>query len=166
MAQSTQEVDYIKKKTEVGPVTWLGSLDLLGSAWVLANLIFADNLDLKVAVEHNIGDVHAASIYPRCGVYPDLSGAILMGIRTEMATDWLLNDPFEIMRVMLCARRLRASDYKAPSSYEALEVATSGAADVIGLGDRIGRLGVDYDADMVAVSLDKPHMQPFYGTAT
>ena len=67
---------------------------------------------------------------------------------------------------MLSARRLRASDYKAPSSYEALEVATSGAADVIGLGARIGRLGVDYDADMVAVSLDKPHMQPFYGTAS
>ncbi len=165
-AQSPQEVDYIKKKTEVGPVAWLGSLDLLGPDWVLAHLTFADHLDLKVALEHDIGYAHAASIYPRRGVYPDLNGAISMGIRSGMATDWLLNDPFEIMRVMLSATRLKAGDYKALSSYDALELATAGAADVIGLGDRIGRLKVGYDADIIAVTLNKPHMQPFYGTAT
>ena len=61
---------------------------------------------------------------------------------------------------------MKTGDYKALSSYEALELATAGAADVIGLGDSIGRLKVGYDADVVAVTLDKPHLQPFYGTAT
>ena len=75
-AQSPQEVNYIKKKTEVGPVTWLIYLDLLGSDWVQAHLTFADHLDLKIAVEHNIGYPHAASIYSRRGVYPKLGSAI------------------------------------------------------------------------------------------
>ena len=30
----------------------------------------------------------------------------------------------------------------------------------------MGRLKIVCDADMVAVTLDKPHMQPFYGTVT
>ncbi len=165
-AQSRQEVDYIRKKTGVGPVTWLGDLGLLGSDWVLAHLTFADNSDLNAALEHDIGYAHAASIYPRRGTYPDLNGARSKGIRSGMASDWLLNDPFEIMRVMLSATRLAASDYKALSSYEALELATAGAADVIGLGDRIGRLKVGYEADIISVALDRPHMQPFYGTVT
>ena len=165
-AQSPQEVRFIREKTGFGPVTWLGKLDLLGPDWVLAHLTFADQLDLKVAQEYNVGYAHAASIYPRRGVYPDLYGVISKGIRTGMASDWLLNDPFEIMRVMLSAIRLKAGDYKALSSYQALELATAGAADVIGLGDHIGRLKVGYDADMIAVALDRPHMQPFYGTAT
>ena len=165
-AQSPQEVNYIREKTGLGPVTWLGRLELLGPDWVLAHLTFAEELDLKIAFEHDVGYAHAASIYPRRGVYPDLSGAKSKGIRTGMASDWLLNDPFEIMRVMLSATRLKAGDYKALSSYEALELATAGAADVVGLGDCIGRLKVGYDADIIAVALDRPHMQPFYGTAT
>ena len=165
-AQSPQEVRYVREKTGLGPVTWLGNLELLGPDWVLAHLTFADQLDLEVAKDYDVGYAHAASIYPRRGVYPDLNGVISKGIRTGMASDWLLNDPFEIMRVMLSATRLKAGDYKALSSYEALELATAGAADVIGLGDRIGRLKVGYDADMIAVALDRPHIQPFYGTVT
>ena len=165
-APSPQEVNYIRKTKGFGPVTWLGNLGLLGKDWVLAHLTFADEADLNTAAENNIGYAHAASIYPRRGVYPDLTGARSKGIITGMASDWLLNDPFEIMRIMLSATRLRASDHTALTSYEALELATAGAASVMGLGDIVGRLKIGYEADMILVALDRPHLQPFYGTTT
>ena len=45
-------------------------------------------------------------------------------------------------------------------------VATAGAANVMGLGDRVGRLKPGFEADMILVDLNKPHLQPFYGTST
>lgn len=165
-AQSPQETSLIHQAHDCGPVAWLAELGLLGSDWVMAHLTFADAHDLDAAAQANVGYAHAASIYPRRGVYPDLHGARSRRIRTGMATDWLLNDPFEIMRIMLCAARLKANDHTALTSLEALELATAGAASVMGLGDRIGRIVPGYDADMILIDLNQPHMQPFYGTAT
>lgn len=165
-AQSPQEVSVIREAHGCGPVAWLAELGLLGNDWVLAHLTLADDADLDAAAQYDIGYAHAASIYPRRGAYPDLQGARSRRIRTGMASDWLLNDPFEIMRVMLCAARLKAGDYTALTSLEALELATAGAADAMGLGDRIGRISAGYEADMILVDLNQPHMQPFYGTAT
>ena len=164
-AQSQQETSFIREAHGSGPISWLAELGLLGDDWVIAHLTFADEHDLDAAAQTDIGYAHAASIYPRRGVYPDLSGVRSRRIRTGMASDWLLNDPFEIMRIMLSASRLKAGDYKFLSSHDALELATAGAASVMGLGDHIGRLATGYCADMILVTIDKPHMQPFYGTA-
>jgi 5-methylthioadenosine/S-adenosylhomocysteine deaminase len=74
----------------------------------------------------------------------------------------MLNDPWEGMRTMLAALRGEAGDHRAMTSLEALETATAGAAAAIGLVDRVGRLAVGWDADVILVDLDRPHLQPFY----
>ena len=164
-AQSPQETALIRSANGCGPVSWLAELGLLGPDWVLAHLTFADDGDLDAAAAADIGYAHAASIYPRRGVFPDLPGVRERGIRAGFATDWLQNDPFEGMRVMLGATRIKAGSHTALTSLEALEMATAGAAEVLGLGDRIGRLTLGREADMILVNLDRPHLQPFYGTA-
>ena len=164
-AQSPQEASVIREAHGMGPVAWLAELGLLGPDWVLAHLTFADAADLDAAAEANVGHGHCAGIYPRRGVFPDLPGIRRREIRAGLATDWLLNDPFEAMRHMLGATRIRAGDHRALTSLEALEMATAGAAEAMGLGDRIGRLTPGYEADMILVELDRPHIQPFFGTA-
>ncbi len=164
-AQSPQEVAVIRNAHGCGPVTWLAELGILGADWVLAHLTFADAGDLDAAAQTDIGYGHAASIYPRRGGYPELSAIRARGIRTGLATDWLQNDPFESMRVMLGATRIKAGTHTALTSYEALELATAGAAEVMGLGDSIGRLTPGREADMILVDLNRAHLQPFFGTA-
>lgn len=164
-AQSPQEAAVIREAHGCGPVKWLADLGLLGPDWVLAHLTFAGEDDIDAAASADAAYAHAAAIYPRRGVFPDLPGIRARGIRAGFATDWLQNDPFEGMRVMLGATRIKAGSHQALTSLEALEMATAGAAEVMGLGDRIGRLTPDREADMILVDLDRAHIQPFYGTA-
>ena len=42
-------------------------------------------------------------------------------------------------------------------------MATAGAAQVMGMEQRIGRLKPGHEADLILVDLDQPHLQPFYG---
>jgi 5-methylthioadenosine/S-adenosylhomocysteine deaminase len=163
VAQSRPEVEAIRAAHGLGPAAWLAEIGALGPDWVLAHLTFADEADLAAVAETGAGYAHCATIYPRRGVYPDLPAIRGRGIRTGLATDWMLNDPFEAMRGALNAVRLRAGRHDALTTAEGLEMATAGAAGAMGMGERIGRLIPGREADMILVDLDRPHLQPFYG---
>lgn len=163
VAQSPSEVETIRAAHGLGPAAWLAELGVLGPDWVLAHLTFADAHDRAAVAESGAGYAHCATIYPRRGVYPDLCAIRGAGIRTGLATDWMLNDPFEAMRGALNAVRLRERRHDALTTAQALELATAGAAEAMGMGARIGRLTPGREADMILVDLDRPHLQPFYG---
>jgi 5-methylthioadenosine/S-adenosylhomocysteine deaminase len=163
VAQSRQEAETIRAAHGLGPVAWLAEIGVLGPDWVLAHLTFADAADRAAVAEAGAGYAHCATIYPRRGVYPDLLAIREAGVRTGLATDWMLNDPWEAMRSALNAVRMRAGRHDALGTAEALEMATAGAAEAMGMGARIGRLTPGREADMILVDLDQPHLQPFYG---
>jgi len=162
VAQSPAEVAAIRGWHGVGPGVWLAELGVLGPEAVLAHLTFADAEDRRAIAAAGAGAAHAACIYPRRGARPDLLGQRAAGIRTGLATDWMQNDPFEAMRTALGTARMAAGRHDALTSLEALELATAGAAEVMGLGERIGRLTPGREADLILVDLDRPHLQPFY----
>jgi 5-methylthioadenosine/S-adenosylhomocysteine deaminase len=85
------------------------------------------------------------------------------GIANGLATDWMQNDPFEAMRNALNAIRIIHGSHEALATRDVLEMATAGAARVIGKAQQIGRLVPGHEADMILVDLDQPHIQPFYG---
>lgn len=163
VAQSRQEVEVIRAAHGTGPVAWLEKLGVLGPDWVLAHLTFADAADRDAAAETGAGYAHCSTIYPRRGVYPDLAAIRDRGIATGLATDWMQNDPFEAMRNALNAIRIIHGRHDAITTGEVLEMATAGAAKVMGMEKRIGRLVEGQEADMILVDLDQPHLQPFYG---
>jgi 5-methylthioadenosine/S-adenosylhomocysteine deaminase len=102
-------------------------------------------------------------IYPRRGVYPDIPAISQRTIPWGIATDWMMNDPFEAMRNALNALRLRAGRHDAFTSEEALWRATAGAASVLGKAGEIGQLKPGMRADLIVIDLEQPHLQPFYG---
>ncbi|MDA1287711.1 MAG: amidohydrolase family protein [Proteobacteria bacterium] len=162
VAQSRTEVAAIRAWHGVGPGVWLSELGVLGPDCVLAHLTYADADDLRVIAASGAKAAHAACIYPRRGANNDLLGQRAAGVSVGLATDWMLNDPFEAMRTALGVARMSAGRHDALTSLQALELATASAAEVMGLGDRIGRLTPGREADMILVDLDRPHLQPFY----
>ena len=162
-AQSCQEAEVIRAAHGVGPVAWLAQLGVLGPDWVLAHLTFADAADRDAAAEAGAGYAHCATIYPRRGVYPDLLAIRQRGVANGLATDWMQNDPFEAMRNALNAIRIIHGSHEALATRDVLEMATAGAAKVMGKAHQIGRLVPGHEADMILVDLDQPHIQPFYG---
>ena len=166
VAQSPGEVDYIRAEHGVGPVQFLAELGELETDSVVAHLTFASDEDLDCVAQSGARYAHCSTIYPRRGVYPNMPGIRERGITWALATDWMLNDPFEAMRNAMNAMRLRQGDYKALSSGEALLRATAHSADVLGLGGEIGRLMPGFKADLIQIDVDQPHLAPFYADAS
>lgn len=161
-AQSRAEMDHIAASHGKGPVEYLRDIGTLGPRSVLAHLTFATPGDLDAVRDTGAGYAHCPTIYPRRGVYPDVPAIQARGIRWGLATDWMMNDPFEAMRNAMNALRLRQGDFRALSCRDALFLATSGSAEVLGLGDEIGTLAAGHKADMIQIDVDQPHLAPFY----
>ena len=68
---------------------------------------------------------------------------------------------FESMRWASYLSRVGTLDYRRwISAEEAFRMATQGSADVLGMGDRLGRLAPGYRADLVLLDLTRPDFVP------
>lgn len=164
-AQSAREVEQVRAETGKSSLEHLAALGVMDRDTVLAHLTFASAADLDAVRDAGAAYAHCPTIYPRRGVYPDVSAIRARGIPLGFATDWMMNDPFEAMRAAIGALRLRTGRVDALTTAEALWFATRGAAQAIGIGDEIGSLEPGKRADLIALDLDQPHLQPFYGAA-
>jgi len=162
VAQSKGEVAYIAAAHGMGPAQYLQEIGVLDADCVLAHLTFANAGDLEAVRAAGARYAHCSTIYPRRGVYPDVPAIDACGIPWGLATDWMMNDPFEAMRNALNALRLRQGAFDAFSSKQALHRATAGSAEVLGLGRDIGRLEAGHKADVIQIDIDQPHLAPFY----
>ncbi len=162
VAQSKGEVDYIASEHGKGPAEYLLDIGALDRNSVVAHLTFATQGDLDAVSRAGARNAHCATIYPRRGVYPDIPSIDSRGISWGLATDWMMNDPFEAMRNAMNALRLRQGTFEALSSKQALDRATAASAGVLGLDRDIGRLAAGYKADLIQIDIDQAHLAPFY----
>lgn len=162
-AQSAREVEYIRAAHGCGPLEYLRDIGLLSSDVVCAHLSFASEGDLAAVRACGARYAHCPTIYPRRGRYPRLPEIIGRGIVTGFGTDWMLNDPFEGMRTAMNVTRVVQGDADVLPSEQALWLHTMGAARVLGLDHEIGSLEAGKKADLIALDLNRPHLQPFYG---
>ena len=157
-AQSAGEVAYIRSKYGVGPVVYLQELGVLDPDIVLAHLTYADNADLKAAASEGVKYAHCSTIYPRRGVYPDIIEITKKGIEWGLATDWMMNDPFEAMRNALNAIRLKQGKHTAYTSTQALYGSTTDSITIrsaCGVGDL-------HERRLIQIDINQPHLVPFY----
>lgn len=162
-AQSLGETEHILAAHGCGPLEYLRDTGMLADDVVLAHLSVATDGDLDAVRDSGARYAHCPTIYPRRGRYPRLEEILARQIPTGLATDWMMNDPFEGMRNALNAMRLRTGDPNAMSCEQALWLHTMGAARVLALDGEIGSLEPGKKADLIAVDLARPHLQPYYG---
>lgn len=77
------------------------------------------------------------------------------GVRVGLGSDGYIYDPFEIMRGAFLIHKARLRDPRVMPAHTVFDLATSGAASVLGL-DRVGRLETGWWADLVLVAADLP----------
>ncbi len=71
------------------------------------------------------------------------------GVTVGLGTDWSLSGSYDMLEEMRCARSVnRASGQRPLSGVEILRMATSGAAQALGIGDRVGAIAPGYQADL------------------
>ncbi len=114
-----------------------------------------------------VGVAHAPKTYLKLGMgLTPIAALRQAGIPVGLATDGAVSnntlDVFESMRLMALLQKHEARDPEVMPIGEALDIALSGSAAVIGLEDKIGRLLPGLLADIILVDMSGAHLQPVH----
>ncbi len=166
VAQSPAEVAHIRKMHGLSPVAYLQQLDFLRPDVEVVHLTEASGEDLDILQREGATYAHCAPRYGRSGKYPPLKEAHLdRAIPTGFGTDWLRMDMWDGMRQTASNMSLSSGEGGLLSARDLLHLCTQGAARVLGMEDELGVLRPGAAADMILIDLDRPKLQPFFGTA-
>ena len=166
LAEQQWEDAAVRKRSGGLPApAYLESLGLLEGDVIAAHGVWLTPDDLEVLARNDTAVVHCpcSNAKHASGVAPvhDMRAA---GLRVAIGTDGPAShhrlDLFEEMRMAIRMARIRAADAETFSPAEALHMTTSGAAEVIGQGDVLGRLAPGCWADMVALTADTSALHP------
>ena len=147
-------------------IRMLAERGLLGPGLVAAHCVYADAEEIGLLAEHGAAIAHCprSNAILGCGAAP-LAAFLASGARVGLGTDSPASTPsfdmFEEMRTAVYTARARERRPDALSAKAALELATLGAANALGLGDETGSLAAGKRADLVVVSLSGSPFLPW-----
>jgi 5-methylthioadenosine/S-adenosylhomocysteine deaminase len=165
LCETRDEVNQFLKRYGKTPVEYLHDLGLLSSRLLAAHAVHLSDTDIRLLAEHGVAVAYnpTSNMKLASGVarVPELIAA---GVRLGLGTDSNLSnnnlDMFEEMRVGALLQKVWRNDAETLPCELALRLATSRAAECLGLADRIGSLEVGKRADLIIVNLHAPHMWP------
>src|SRR6185369_13944655 len=167
LAQSRLELDEIARRGYQGSVRYLDSIGLLGSDVVAAHCMYIDREEQDLLAARRVRVAHCPSSNAKIEgkVAPILAleqAGVLVGLGTDCAASNNGMDLFGEMKIAGLIHKVTAGDPTVMPVAHLLHLATRGAADCLGLGDRIGSLEVGKRADVISVRRDEPFLQPWH----
>lgn len=169
-AETLAEVDGSLAANGRRPVELLDDLGLLGPRSVLAHGVHLTDDEIARLAGAGASVVHcpASNLKLGSGIarVPDLLAA---GVNVAIGTDGAATsndlDMFTAMRLTALVHKGVGGDPTVLPAHRALRMATIGGARALGVEQDLGSLEVGKLADLVAVDLDAPHLQPVFDPA-
>lgn len=165
--ESAREVEDALKATSERPLARLDRLGIVSERLAAVHMTQLTDAEIERLAERRVSVLHCPesnfkTASGRCPV-PRLTAA---GVNVAIGTDGAasnndLDMPGE-MRTAAFLGKLDAGDPSATPAGDVLRMATLGGARALGLGDRLGSLEPGKAADIVAIDLGRPDMQPVY----
>jgi 5-methylthioadenosine/S-adenosylhomocysteine deaminase len=146
-------------------VEHLDDLGFLSERLSAAHAIWLDDDDIARLAQRGVRVAHNPCSNLRLGsgvasVRKMIESGIVVGIGTDASSTSDGQNMFEATRLASYLSRIDGfATEKWLSAGEALHLATEGSAKVLGF-EKIGRLAVGYEADVVFLRLDSPHFVP------
>ncbi len=163
LSQSMREVRKVKGPWGRGarsPVDLLYKLNILGPNLIAAHCIYVDEHDLELLSKTHTNVVYCPSTYALGGSYSRASDMIRLGIRVLIGTDARPADMISELRAAAMTQRQLTGDPHSLKANKLLRMATIDAAKALGLEEKLGSIEKGKLADIVLVSMKKPHMNP------
>lgn len=157
----------------VSTIQYLKSLGVLAARPLLAHCVHADEADLAAVAAAGASVAHCPKSNAKLGHGRAPFAAMLRaGAGVGLGSDSVAAnngcDLLEEARFAALASRAagdKLEDGRMVSAADVLRAATTGGANALGLGRRVGALAEGLEADFAVVRLDGAHQQPVYDPA-
>jgi 5-methylthioadenosine/S-adenosylhomocysteine deaminase len=169
-AETAAEVESCVAAHGRRPVELLDDLGLLGPRSVLAHGVHLTDaeIDRLAASGTTVAHCPASNLKLASGIarVPALLDA---GVNVAIGTDGAATsndlDMFVALRLAALLHKGVGGDPTAVPAHRALRMATLGGARAVGLDAQLGSVEVGKLADLVALDMDRPHLQPVFDPA-
>jgi 5-methylthioadenosine/S-adenosylhomocysteine deaminase len=167
LSESPYEVEYSKKTYGMTSIDFFESIGFFDGPTIGAHVVWPTEEEIRILAERKVGVIHnpTSNMKIASGISP-VAAMLRAGVRVGLGTDGAASnndlDLWEEMRLAAFLQKVDRMDPTALSASTVLRMATSGGAEAIGLGDRIGSLAVGMRADLIQVSFDDVHFVPTY----
>lgn len=167
LSETKDEIKQVTEKYGKRPVEHLNSMGFLGPEVLAAHCIWLTDQEIKVLHERGVKPVHnpVSNMKLGSGVAP-VPEMLAAGIPVALGTDGAASnntlDMFNEMKFAALLNKAHKLDPRAIPAISALEMATVNGATALGLGKELGSIEVGKRADLVLVSLKKPHLTPLH----
>jgi 5-methylthioadenosine/S-adenosylhomocysteine deaminase len=167
LSESPYEIEYSKKTYGMTSIEFFDSIDFFDGRTIGAHVVWPTEEEIGILAERKVGVIHnpTSNMKIASGIAP-VAAMLHAGVRVGLGTDGAASnndlDLWEEMRLAAFLQKVDRMDPTALSASTVLRMATSGGAEAIGLGDRIGSLAAGMRADLIQVSFDDVHFVPTY----
>lgn len=167
LSETQAEVAQIRERYGATPVEHMARLGILGPNLVACHAVVLTDNDIELLKTHDVKVSHnpESNMKLASGVAPVpdlLTAGICVGLGTDGCAS---NNNLDLFTEMDTAAKLHKVHRMDPTVMDAptvLRMATSGAARVLGLENRIGSIEAGKQADLIVVDTARPHLTPMY----
>jgi 5-methylthioadenosine/S-adenosylhomocysteine deaminase len=160
VAQSAQEIAYIKKTQGKGSVEFLAELGFLDKNVLAAHLVYISDREIEILKDTGTFMAHCPGIMAKRARFAPVGKLYAAGIKVALGNDWVNMDPWDNMRMAIAGARITTGDVSVLNPYQVLQMSTIRAAEALGLGKEIGSLEVGKKADIILIDMVSPHFYP------
>jgi 5-methylthioadenosine/S-adenosylhomocysteine deaminase len=167
LSESPFEVEYSTQNYGMTSIEFFDSIGFFDGLTIGAHVVWPTEEEIPVLAEKKVGVIHnpTSNMKIASGISP-VTAMLQAGVRVGLGTDGAASnndlDMWEEMRLAAFLQKVDRMDPTVLSASTVLRMATSGGAEAIGLGDKVGALAVGMRADLIQVSFDDVHFVPTY----
>jgi 5-methylthioadenosine/S-adenosylhomocysteine deaminase len=167
VSETQFEVNESLKNFSKTPVQRMRDIGLMETPSLFAHCVHVNDEDISILAQKPVAAVYNPESNMKLG-----SGAAPVrkmldrGVCVALGTDGCAsNNDLNMIREMDTGAKLQKlslSNNAAITAQELLKLSTKNGARALGLSESIGQLKEGFDADLVAIDLNKPHLQPVH----
>jgi len=167
LAETEAEVHQVKDQFGATPVRYLEKIGILDKDTICIHCVWLEEEEITILARSGASVVTCpqSNMKLASGIAP-LQEIIVAGIPVGLGTDGCAsNNRLDLFCEMdICAKihKVKDLDPTALPAQTVLQMATLGGAEILGLGQKIGSLAPGKEADLIALDMRQPHLQPFY----
>jgi cytosine/adenosine deaminase-related metal-dependent hydrolase len=165
LRESAKEIGYIKENYGMLPVMFAKKVGILGHRTLFAHMVEPEEEEIKMLASAGSAVAHCATSNAQlasgyCPVPKLLKAGVRIGLGCDGVSHNFTYDMFSEMRFASFIHKVNSLDPTSMPASTILDLATNGGARSIGLERLIGSIEVGKAADIITVSLNKPHSTP------